>query len=312
MIVRYYAPTEEYVKTERSKLSSDAAASQTDIVVNNADGFSADDYVCVGGDGYEKAELKQIDSIADSTITLKTNLSFAHDEDEVVVKFLYNQRKLYRSSTETGTYSVVSGATTSIEVDNPEGTLLEDSSGSSSYYYKSTYYNSTSSEETAKSDAIAIQGSGGTHYASLGDIREEAGFSDNYNVSDSVVDLYRSQAESKIKSAIATRYSLPLSVVPDLIEHLTIQLSAGYLLKKEYGEEAEGTTKDGNAKIELAEGILEQIRNGELTLLNADDEELATASTAYMSGFPDDDAGTDKTTQSTKDDPPIFEVGKEF
>lgn len=51
----------------------------------------------------------------------------------------------------------------------------------------------------------------------------------------------------------------------DLIEMI---LAAGYILAKEYGEDAAGTDKDGIERIQRAENMLKELLTGKITLID--------------------------------------------
>lgn len=147
-------------------------------------------------------------------------------------------------------------------------------------------------------------------YTTVEKVRDEAGFTGNSNITDTVILSYMSAANSHIDGILGRLYTVPLADVPSIIELIERKLSAGHLLLDEYGVQAEGTSKDGNAKIKWAEDMLEAISNGVIELRDSSSELLTQNSRTGMSGFPNSSTGTDKTTD--KDDPPIFEIGEEF
>jgi len=278
------APTEEHVLGEVTEISTDEDIGQTELSVQNNSDFSADDYVIVGRLGHESAELKQISSVAADlkSITLKTATKHAHEEGEPITKIFYNQRKFYRASSESGTYSHLSGegSPVDIDVDKMEGTLLEDSTGSSTSWYKATYYNSTTSTETLTTDAIASKAGESDHYTSLYAIRREAGFEDAEGIRDQLISDKREDAENLFESRIATSYSVPLSTKPKLARNIVTKLAAGSLLLKEYGVEANvDISKSGERMIREAENLMDRIVSGDLKLVD-DDGSALTATTA--------------------------------
>lgn len=80
-----------------------------------------------------------------------------------------------------------------------------------------------------------------TTYTTTEKIRDEAGFKNNTNITDSQIDGYRIQSNGRLNTMVGQKYSLPLSpsqlsaspaaALLDLIEML---LAAGLLLDKEY------------------------------------------------------------------------------
>jgi len=274
------AITENFVTGEKTFLSADEAVDETVLSVDNSQGFVKNDYIVVGEIGNEQAELRQIESIGsdNDAITISVALDFAHNEDETITKLRFNQRKFYRSTTKTGTFSHLSseGSPVNIEVNNPTGTEFEDSTGTSTSWYKSTYYNSTTSIETSISDAIPGKASNADHYTTIYRIKDEAGFGDNPYISDETVGDYRLEAENEINSMISTVYSVPLSSTPRLITHITTLLAGGLLLSKEYGLEADvEVSKTGQRKIDRANSLLAKIQDGSLTLQDSDGNKIS-------------------------------------
>jgi len=143
-------------------------------------------------------------------------------------------------------------------------------------------------------------------------IRQEAGFSSNSNVLDATVTGFQSAATSQIDGVLSKIYTLPLSTTPSIIELIERKLAAGHLMLEEYGVDAEGTDKDGNSKVKWAENQLQMIEDGIIQLVGTDGVILAKSERIGMKGFPDATTGTDRTSQSDKDDPPKFEMGQTF
>lgn len=283
----FIAPTEDFVKSEKSELAGALASGSSKAVdFKNADRFSANDYVIVGEEGKEQTEICQISSISGNEITF-ANVVFSHEEGEPVTKIAYNQRKFYGCATKDGTYSLID--TKDIEVDNPQGTYFE-YTGSTYNYFKATYYNSQTSTETSKDDATASQAGDVEHYCSIYDIREEAGFLNNEYISDGRINSLRLKAESEVKGSIASKYSLPLDEVPEVVALATKLLSAGWLMYQEYGSDMSGTNKDGIERVKEGRRLLKDIREGKIILLDSDDSELTRKSSFGVEGYPDDTA----------------------
>lgn len=129
-------------------------------------------------------------------------------------------------------------------------------------------------------------------YVTLNQVREEAGFTGNINISDDIIEGYLLAAESEVKAYIGRRYQLPLDPIPVLVSEITKQLAAGFLLLKEYGAEEEGTTKDGQLKIEWARKRLEMIMRGQITLFDSEDQELPRSRSVGAEGWPNNTTET--------------------
>lgn len=284
---------------ERTALDADAAAGQTDQTVKNVNGFGTDSFVLNGRPGAEKSEIGVVDSIAGRVITLNSNLSYAHKKFDEVRRMFGDKIKIYRAAnvddTEPADGDFAELTELTIEADKLTSSYTDDDGGVD-YWYKQTYYNSLTLEETSLEDSTAMRGGDYGHYATLNEVREEAGFEDNPDITDSLVDDYRAMAEGKVKSALHyAGYTMPLAMTPSVVRMASRLIAAGMILNKDYGQSAEGTTKEGNAKIEEGEKLLKQIKDDEIVLVNEQDERLArTTKGATFSGWPD------STTEDTK------------
>lgn len=281
------APIEDFVLGEKTFLDADEASGQTTLTVENPQGFSTDKFVIVDTPGSEIAELLKISSSSTNTITLATSIVFAHQKNASIQVIRYNQRKFYRSSTQTGTYSHLSseGSPVDITPDQPEGTEFEDSSGTSSSWYKSTYYNTETMTETSLADATATKAGDTEHYTSVYKIKSEAGFQNNPYIGSDLVDRYRTEAEAQAEGAVVGIYQLPFSSSPKIFQHIVTLLAGGLLLSKEYGLEADvEISKTGERKIKRAEELLEKIRNGQLLLVGENGTELSKRTDVMASG----------------------------
>jgi len=275
------APTEDIVLGEKTFLSAEIAATTTVLPVFNTVGFVVDDYIAIDVIGSEISELRQISAIDASakTITISVVTYILHSKDATITKIRYNQRKFYRCSTETGTYIHLSseGSPVAIQIDQPEGTEFEDSSGIATSWYKATYYNSTTSIESSTNDAVAVKAGDSEHYTSIYKIKTESGFQNNAYIGSDLVDRYRTEAEAQAEGAVIGLYDIPFSSTPKIFQHIVTLLASGSLLSKEYGLEADvEVSKTGQRKIERAEELLEKIRNGDLLLVGEDGSKLAT------------------------------------
>lgn len=89
------------------------------------------------------------------------------------------------------------------------------------------------------------------------EVRDEAGFTNNSYIEESVVERAVIAAETEIDGILATAgYSLPLSGTVGLVNQIARQLGAGHLLTRDYGVGANGTSKDGYALKKAARDLL--------------------------------------------------------
>ena len=299
------APTEyDIVQREKTELSSDASAgSSVALSVDNNDGFAANDYVVIGQEGSEEAELQQVSSISgNGTITVGT-LKFNHKAGVPVTKYRYNQRKFYGAETETGTYTELTGegSPVDIQVDDPQGTILE-YTGSTYTYFKATYYNETTGDETDSDDAEATEADETLRYTSIYKIRKHAGIVDNPYYTDDQIEIKRKQAENEIKSAIYSRYTLPLDEIPFILCHIATILAAGYIGYEEFEDQDLAVKWLGEGR-----ALLKAIKNGKQVLLASDGTELSRVTRSdTLRGYPDSTLD-DSTTEGIK-----FKVSDKF
>jgi len=282
----FYAPTEDFIKLEVGQLNADASAgSSVTLTLINNDGFSNNDFVVVGFEGNELAELCQVNQSVSAGTTIRVaTLKFNHKKGEPVTCYRYNQRKFYGATSESGSYTELTseGSPKTIQVDDPMGTFIE-YTGSTYTYFKSTYYNSTTTDETSQSDALATLGDESLRYTTIYDIRKAAGLAGNPLYSDARIETKRKQAENEINSVLYARYVLPLTEIPALIGQICELLAAGYIDFEEFGKEGEGVKWLGEAR-----ALLKALANGTQRLIGADGTELATnTNTGVLSGYPD-------------------------
>lgn len=294
-MITLVASLEDTVLTEKTFFSADEAAGQTTLSSENSQGFAANDYVILGYKGSETAEVRQLSSGATDTTLVVAATSFAHQKGEPITKILFNKRKFYRSTSKTGSYTHLSseGSPVAIEVDRPDGTYFEDSTGSTSNWYKATYYNSYTATETDIEDATPTAAGNAEFYTSIYKIKKEAGFVNNDSIESENVARHRDAAQSQVDGSLAIRYSVPLSPVPKLITHITTLLAAGLLLAEEYGVEADvEVSKTGERKIQRAEDLLAKLVAGDILLTDDTGVIVDSRSTMRVSGSNSYDSGT--------------------
>jgi hypothetical protein len=267
-----YAPTEDFIKGQRATLTAGVAAgSAVSIPVDNSAGFNVDDYIVIGAEGSDQAELVQITAIADANHVTAT-LAQAHSADDPIVFYRYNERKFYGSLTSGGAYTELTayGSPAAIGVDDPQGTSIEYTGGEGYIYFKSTYWNSTTSTESNIADANEVLADESTRYCSLYQIRKQAGITQNPYYDDGKVEDKRKQAENEVNSYLLNRYVLPLTnsvdapEVPFLITRCAYMLAAGYIDYEEFGSDGNGVKWLGEAR-----GILNSIQKGTQRLIDS-------------------------------------------
>lgn len=128
-------------------------------------------------------------------------------------------------------------------------------------------------------------------------VRADAGFTNNANVTDAIIEVYVNAANGEIASALAGRYLLPLSqnanytnsLTQSYLQQLATNLGAGLLLLKQF--EGQGGEMDdlAIAKIESSRAQIKEIVKGERKLVGSDGAMLAVlaAGQTAISGYPD-------------------------
>lgn len=281
------AINEDFIKLERGVLAADVAAgSNVTVNVGNNNGLAQNDYIVIGHEGSDQAELEQINAaVSAGTSVQVAAVKFAHKAGEPWVKYRFNKRKFYGSTTATGVFTelVSSGSPADIQVDDPQGARLEYIGNEGYSYFKATYFNSTTDDETDLADAEAVLADESARYCSLYAIRKQAGLTNNPFITDLMIETYRKRSENEVNSAIFNRYTLPLAEIPAVIENATTLLAAGYLDYQEFGKDGEGVKWLGEGR-----GILKALSKGTQRLIGADGTELATKSRAStVQSYPD-------------------------
>lgn len=299
------APTEDFIKLERTTLDADVAAgSNVSLTLLNNDGLANTDFIVIGREGSEKAELEQINqAVTPGTSVRVATLKFAHKKGEPVVKYRYNKRKFYGSILAAGPFVELTadGSPVIIQVDDLQGTLIEYTGGEGYEYFKATYFNSEDSDETDPADSEAVLADESVRYTSLYAIRVQAGLTENPYITDERIERKRKQAENEINSVLLSRYVLPLEEVPPLIQRLCELLAGGYIDFEEFGKDGEGVKWLGEAR-----GILKSIREGTQRLIGAEGTELTVQSkTNKLRGYPDNEGDSETPKR-------MFSVDKTF
>lgn len=270
---------------ERTELSADFTTGTSVLKVVSSEGFKAGQIVYVGNLSREGCEKAVIASVADeTTINLTEALKLPHKPFEPVQAVLGDQVRVYRAANVNGqrpdpdVFSVL--ATREINADH-YSTYYSDSDGSSNYWYAFTYFNATTLDESNLTDSVAVRGDDFGHYASITEIRVEAGFEKAFKLKDSTIDQQRRAAEAEINAALGGVYSVPFSPVPEIIHTLTIQLATALLLTFAYG-----STRTNKEKLEAARKAINEYKERKSVL--TDENGIELTSSGSVTGFPDD------------------------
>ncbi len=142
--------------------------------------------------------------------------------------------------------------------------------------------------------------------------RADAGFANNANVLDATIQLYVDASNGEMATALAARYTVPLSgnsnysgsLTEDYLENLATTLASGLLLLRQYEGQGGDMEDLAIAKIESARAQLKEIQRGTRALIGTDGAELDLRNSALnaIEGFP----------LSSTDNPSIYDMGDKF
>lgn len=278
-------------------LDADYVVGATALTVKNNDDFTTGDIIIIGKLGSKTSEQAQVASTTGATtVTLSSATTLTHKRFEPITRLFGNQLKLYRSANVSNTLPADASFTlvgTAVNINFPWlNTTLTDPTGSGDYWYKFTYINATSSSETSLADCAGARGGGYGHYASLDDVRQQAGFKNNKNISDTLIDKARIDAENLINTQLTGVYATPFTnPVPGVIHRITMLLAAGYLLSAEYGVMTSGNQLIGDGYLEAGQNMLNSVKDQTIILTGADGSSLIQ--TSLVTSWPN--ASTDQT-----------------
>lgn len=190
------------IDQQMTRLSDNVAASATSSTVENNDGFTTNDYVVFGKPGQELSEIVKLTSTTgNTTIGHTTGPVFAHNARTPIYLIKFNQAQIYRATSQTGTYSLI----TTVDLDIDEDyTLYDDTDGDTDSWYKVRYKNETTEALSEYSDVV--QGTGYTEdslYSISQEILEDFGDPDTKEVSRKLIYLYIRAGVRKIVIEIA-------------------------------------------------------------------------------------------------------------
>ncbi len=142
----------------KSYLTADVVAAATSSTVENNSAFGANDYTLFGRPRNEKTEIVLLTSVTgNTTLGHTTGPVFDHEARTPIYEIKYNQAKIYRATSQSGTYSLI--ATVDLTPDE-QYTEYDDTAGSSTSWYKIKYYNEIT--EGLSDYSAAVQGTGYT------------------------------------------------------------------------------------------------------------------------------------------------------
>jgi hypothetical protein len=297
---------------DQTVLIADVPISSTSLTVNNNNDFLSGVPVLIGETGSKDGELiLSTPTTAGTSVPLAAQTKLLHYTSEPIYALFGDSIKVYRATNVDGTQPLDSAFTLlqTISIDpNDFLTTFTDSTGGGGYWYKYTYYNSTSLFQTSLGIANAVRGTFIVSYASLDQIRRQAGFRYAPNVSDDQIDEKRREAQDHINGALNQFYDIPFSTpVPATVEAMTIKFAAGYLRMAQYSQLSDPTL-NGQNMADDAQIILDQLVMKETVVVNNQGQSMdLPGSTGGVNGWPNQDTAT--TYRSEGGAPRVFRMG---
>ena len=275
---------------QQTLLNADASAGATSITPQNVSGFATNDLVYLGNLGKDQIEKQEI-TIAGANFTVSA-LQYQHDRFEPITSVYGDQIQVYVAADPGTGYAPVDanfatlGSLVTIDPTSKTSTYI-DSGGGSGFWYKYVYWNSVTNAATSYlSDVDPVRGGNVGFYVSVDAVRKAAGFANNKNISDSYIAGFISMANDYINGRLVGLYALPfLSPIPPTIVNIAKQYATGLMLQDQYGNFAQGSQADGDAKIQDADVALTEIADFENELRDQSGQSLRIFQP--IAGWPD-------------------------
>jgi len=148
-------------------------------------------------------------------------------------------------------------------------------------------------------------------YATVDEIKKEAGFSHNTNITSKDVEDVEKRARNEIHAYLGGTYTIPFSPVPPLVNQICLQLAAGMLICEQYGFPVMiEDNKQGLGKISSARSQLKRIQKKEIVIYSESGTSLLPSTSADVSGWPDET--TSSLDEGSSGGGPKFRMSHDF
>lgn len=277
---------------EKAKVAADAETGQPVFRLDNPQGIAANDYLLLGKIGGSQSKIYKVQSVVGDLVTLTANLEFYLERGTEVTKLFGNKIKIYTAPYTAGVipttadFTALVGGVADIDPDQLT-TSITDPNGSELFWYRNTYFNETTLGETPLADSRAKRDVRASNYATIDDIRREAGFQNVSYITDDDIDKKRQAAQAEINGALSDRYVIPFPQPTDpFITDITTRLAAGLLMCQQFGSfDGNGKTL-GAQKRDEARADLKKLKSGESVLTDAEGVDTTKPeSRGFSSGF---------------------------
>ncbi len=239
-------------------LVTTSVSTGTSLTVESTDFFSANDIILIGDVNTDVSESNIIDSITGETITLNSSILNTHLQGDSVYKLDYDQVKIYKATSQTGSYSLL----TTIPLDyqsSPGITSYIDNVGLTTDWYKTSYYNSSNGYSSSLSNAV--QGLGELKYLTVEEFRMRTGITVD-EIDTIVLDniLYESSKDVRKKcyAKIENEYVTPKTINNQVRYFLEYSYLADYNLDMQITKDdllVEEVSSDGNTINDITEHV---------------------------------------------------------
>lgn len=288
---------------ETTRLTTDVAIAATALPVENPQNFTTGQPIVVGLLASETSELVLTTGAPSGSNITAGALVRAHTALDPVTLLFGDKLVIYRAPNVDGSvpadnaFSVL--ATIDVDVDQAS-TSYTDAAGGADYWYKFVYKNSVSNATTDLANATAAHGGTANDYCSISAIRDEAGFSNNRNITDETIDQHRQAAQAEINGKLSGRFIVPFTApINAYIADLTKRLAAGFLLLSQFGAYTVSDSYNGQTRVDKVRAELKDLQEGNSTLVGVASAAIGGGSTGANGGF---DAWPNSNTASADGD----------
>ena len=266
----------------KTKLTAEVAVGGTALTTKNNSEFETDNKVLLSTYGKEVCEMRTASDVNADKVSITIDACVRKHRAYANVQSLkFDQIGLFGSDTSQTSWIQI-GSYEDLIVDQPQGNELIDSTASYAYY-KVRYKNSTTAVESDLDDSKTYA-SDYDWYCTLQQVKHEAGFDGNENISEEEVQKHRNSAKMTVDSYLNKVYTLPLTSVPENVSAWTYTLGAAYLLREEYG----ASDPEAKAKEEAVLSQMQEMVDKNILLVDASGAELPTSGLSATSGWPNE------------------------
>jgi len=145
-------------------------------------------------------------------------------------------------------------------------------------------------------------------YTTIQAVRDATGMQNSTKIPDAYISLKIDYGTGIINSAVARRYTLPIT--HDMLSFLNLEIAVALLFMDQYGENSEDTDKGWERRLKFLMGELEKIATGEVQLRDpSTGAELPRTALGQPSFYPNAASSDPSAPDSTQ---PKFRMNKVY